>query len=304
MSSGAAARRPSSSGAAKRPNGANKITALADAAALVRDGDVLGIGGMTLYRKPMAFVRELARAGRNGLTLLGFCSSFEAELLAAAGALKTLRTCYFGLEFLGLAPTLRRATEQGAIGIVEETEYTLAIGLQAALMKVPCLPSRDCEVGTDYFRVRPDLKRAPCPVSGELLTWFPAVAPRVAVIHAPLADEQGNAWLGGEHAIDAQLAMAAEVTIVTAERVATTGEVRDAPGGAHLVAFMVDAVVEVPGGAHPTSCFPDYPVDVVHLARYLQRARRRETPQYLERYVHGPRSPVDYLERILEDADV
>jgi glutaconate CoA-transferase subunit A len=297
MSSAAAARRPAS------PDAASKLTALAAAAALVRDGDVLGIGGMTLYRKPMAFVRELARAGRSGLTLLGFCSSFEAELLAAAGALKTLRTCYFGLEFLGLAPTLRRATEQGAIGIVEETEYTLAIGLQAALMKVPCLPSRDCEVGTDYFRIRPDLKRAPCPVSGELLTWFPAVAPRVAVIHAPLADEQGNAWLGGGHAIDAQLAMAAEVTVVTAERIASTAEVRDAPGGAHLVSFMVDAVVEAPGGAHPTSCFPDYPLDVVHLARYLQGARRRETPQYLERYVHGPRTPLDYLERILEDAD-
>jgi glutaconate CoA-transferase subunit A len=66
---------------------------------------------------------------------------------------------------------------------------------------------------------------------------------------------------------------------------------------------MVDAVVEAPGGAHPTSCFPDYPLDVVHLARYLQGARRRETPQYLERYVHGPRTPLDYLERILEDAD-
>lgn len=284
--------------------GATKLTSLTDAAALVRDGDVIGVGGMTLYRKPMAFVRELARARRKDLTLLGFCSSFEAELLAAADALKTLRTCYFGLEFLGLAPTLRRATEEGRISIVEETEYTLAVGLQATLMKVPYLPSRDCEVGTEYFCIRPDLKRAPCPATGEELTWFPAVAPRVAVIHVPLADEQGNAWLGGQHGIDAQLAMAAEVTIVTAEHIASTAEVRDAHGGATLVSFMVDAVVEVPGGAHPTSCFPDYPVDVVHLARYLQGARRRETPQYLERYVHGPESPIGYLERILEDADV
>ena len=286
-----------------RPTGLTKLTALADAAAVVHDGDVLGIGGMTLYRKPMAFVRELMRQGRKDLTLLGFCSSFEAELLAAADALQTLRTCYFGLEFLGLAPTLRRAVELGAIGIVEETECTLAIGLQATLMKVPFLPSRDCALGTDYFRIRPDLKRAPCPVTGETLTWFPAVAPRVAVIHAPLADEQGNAWLGGEYAIDAQLAMAAEVTIVTAERIGSTAELRDQPGGADLVSFMVDAVVEVPGGAHPTSCFPDYPVDVAHLAHYLRNARRGETARYLERYVHEPRSPLDYLQHILEDDD-
>ena len=284
-----------------RENGGSKVVSLEAAVRRVRAGDTLGIGGMTLYRKPMAFVRELARAGTKDLTLLGFCSSFEAELLAAAGAISTLRTCYFGLEFLGLAPQLRRATEEGRIRIVEETEYTIAIGLQASLMHVPYLPSRDCELGTDYFRIRPDLKRAPCPVTGEMLTWFPAVAPRVAVIHVPLADENGNAWLGGQHCVDIQLAMAAEYTIVTAERIAPTAEIRDAQGGAGLVSFMVDAVVEVPGGAHPTSCYPDYPVDVVHLARYLTSARRKETGRYLDRYVLQPATPGAYLERVLED---
>ena len=281
-----------------------KLTTLAEAARLVRAGDTVGVGGMTLYRKPMAFVRELARAGAKDLTLLGFTCAFEAELLAAAGVLGTIRSCYFGMEFLGLAPRLRRATEEGRIKIVEETEYTIAIGLQAALMCVPYLPSRDTELGTDYFRIRPDLKRAPCPVTGEMLTWFPAVAPRVAVIHVPMADERGNAWLGGQHCIDIQLAMAAEVTIVTAERIVPTAQIRDAQGGAGLVSFMVDAVVEAPGGAHPTSCYPDYPVDVVHLARYLSGARRKETQQYLDRYVHGPASPRDYLERVLEDRHV
>ena len=285
------------------PRRARKLTTLADAVRLVRAGDMVGIGGMTLYRKPMAFVRELARAGAKDLTLLGFTCSFDAELLAAAGVLGTIRTCYFGLEFLGLAPRLRRATEDGRIRIIEETEYSIAVGLQATLMHVPYLPSRDTEVGTDYFRIRPDLKRAPCPVTGEMLTWFPAIAPRVVVIHAPMADEQGNAWLGGQHCVDSQLAMAAEVTIVTAERIVPTAEIRDAQGGAGLVSFMVDAVVETPGGAHPTSCYPDYPVDVVHIARYLTGARRRETERYLERYVLGPASPGEYLGRILEDRD-
>ena len=282
---------------------AGKLTTLADAVRLVRDGDMLAIGGMTLYRKPMAFVRELVRAGTRDLTLLAFTSSFEAELLAATGMLGTLRSCYFGLEFLGLAPQLRRAVEEGRIKVIEETEYSIAIGLQATLMHVPYLPSRDTEVGTDYFRIRPDLKRAPCPVTGEMLTWFPAIAPRVAVIHAPMADEQGNAWLGGQHCVDSQLAMAAEITIVTAERIASTEEVRDAQGGAGLVSFMVDAVVEAPGGAHPTSCYPDYPVDVVHIARYLTGARRKETARYLDRYVLGPSSTGAYLERVLEDRD-
>lgn len=278
----------------------NKRMTLADALGQVRSGDTIGIGGMTLYRKPMAFVRELARRRVRDLTLVGMCSGFEAELLAAAGSLATLRTCYFGLEFLGLAPVLRRAVEQGRVKVVEETEYTIAVGLQAALMKVPYLPSRDCEVGTDFFRIRPDLKRAPCPVTGEELTWFPALAPRVALIHAPMADEHGHTWLGGQHCVDAQLAMAAEYTIVTAEKIVPTDELKRAQGGAGLVSFMVDAVVEVPGGAHPTSCYPDYPLDVVHLTSYLRSARRGDAADYLERYVHGPASASEYLQRVLE----
>lgn len=87
------------------------------------DGDVPGIGSMALYRKPMAFARALARAGTQELTPLGFTGALVAELLAAAGAIKTLCTCYFGLEFLGPAPAQRRAIEQARIGIVDETGY-------------------------------------------------------------------------------------------------------------------------------------------------------------------------------------
>ncbi|MEJ6022687.1 CoA transferase subunit A [Ramlibacter sp. PS4R-6] len=278
----------------------NKRMDMAQALGQVRHGDTIGIGGMTLYRKPMAFVRGLVRRELRDLTVVGMCSGFEAELLAAAGSLGTLRTCYFGLEFLGLAPLLRKAVEQGLVKVVEETEYTIAVGLQAALMRVPYLPSRDCEVGTDFFRIRPDLRRAPCPVTGEELTWFPALAPRVAIIHAPMADEQGHTWLGGQHCVDAQLAMAADYTIVTAEKIVPTAQIKAAQGGAGLVSFMVDAVVEAPGGAHPTSCYPDYPLDVVHLTNYLRQARGGGAPQYLAQHVHGPAGLPDYLKSIVE----
>ncbi len=100
------------------------------------------------------------------------------------------------------------------------------------------------------------------------------------------------------------MAMASQTTIVTVERVAETGEVRAAQGSASLASFMVDAVVETPGGAHPTSCYPDYPVDVAHIVGYLKRARRGAASAYLERYVHAPVSGLDYLTRVLEDNSV
>lgn len=141
-----------------RGNSSSKLMSLAEAARLVRAGDVIGIGGMTLHRKPMAFVRELVRLQQSEFTLVSFTSSFEAELLAAACALKAIRACYMGLEYLGLAPQLRRATEAGAVQVIEETEYSIVMGLQAQLMRVPYLPSRDCELGTDYFKIRADRK--------------------------------------------------------------------------------------------------------------------------------------------------
>jgi len=281
----------------------SKIIPLSEAVAMVHSGDVLGVGGMTLYRKPMAFIRELIRSGTGDLTLLTFTSSIEAELLALAGKLRAIRTCYMGLEFLGLAPALRYATQRGDIAIVEETEFTISYGLQASLMHVPYLPGRDCEVGTDYFRIRHDLKRAPCPITGEELTWFPAVSPRVALIHAPMADERGNVWLGGQYCLDAQMAMAAETVIVTTERIASTAEIREAQGSADVVSFMVHAVVEAPGGAHPTSCYPNYPTDVVHIANYLKESRSSGSLSYLNRFVLLPLSLQEYLLRVTEEHD-
>jgi glutaconate CoA-transferase subunit A len=115
-----------------------------------------------------------------------------------------------------------------------------------------------------------------------------------------MADEQGHTWLGGQHCVDAQLAMAADYTIVTAEKIVSTAEIKAAQGGAGLVSFMVDAVVEVPGGAHPTSCYPDYPLDVVHITNYLREARSGSSSHYLAQYVHKPANQAQYLNTVLE----
>ncbi|MCJ7702852.1 MAG: hypothetical protein MUO62_14815, partial [Anaerolineales bacterium] len=55
----------------------NKNKSIQEAASLVNSGDMLALGGLTLYRRPMAFVRALLRRYRqsgepNDLTLLAF----------------------------------------------------------------------------------------------------------------------------------------------------------------------------------------------------------------------------------------
>jgi glutaconate CoA-transferase subunit A len=42
----------------------SKLVTLAEAAGLIRDGDMVAIGGNVLHRVPMALVREIVRQGK------------------------------------------------------------------------------------------------------------------------------------------------------------------------------------------------------------------------------------------------
>ena len=84
----------------------DKLISMQAAAELVPSGCTLALGGMTLYRRPMAFVRALVqRSIQTGephdLTLLAFTAGLECDLLVGAGMVSRVRTCYFGLEIFG-----------------------------------------------------------------------------------------------------------------------------------------------------------------------------------------------------------
>jgi glutaconate CoA-transferase, subunit A len=249
----------------------DKRITLKEAVAMVpKMGASLGLGGVTLYRRPMAFVLallgEFTRAGTpGGLTLLCFTAGLESDILVGAGMVSKVRSCYFGLEAFGLAPHFTQAAGEGRIEVIEETEASLAFGIRAALAGVGFMPSV-AWIGTDLPRLRPDVKTVVDPYSGERLTAFPAVRCDVAVIHALEADPQGNAVIGGNMGVDPDLALVADTVIVTTEKVVPRLEKAD------LIGPAVDAVVEAPGGAWPTSCHPLYPLDGEATLRFTETA--------------------------------
>lgn len=244
----------------------DKRTSLSEAVHLIRDGDVLALGGMTLYRRPMAFVRELLRreAPPRNLTLLCFTASIESDLLVGAGLVSRVRSCYFGLEAFGLAPMFTKLATAGQIQIVEETEASLSFGLRATLAGVSFMPGQGW-IGTDLPRVRPDVKLIDDPYGSEQYVAFPAINCDVAVIHALCADWDGNAQIGGNMAIDCELGLASQQVIVTAEKV-----VERLDGPVDVTSLRVNAVVHAPEGAWPTSCHPFYAVDGWELMRYSE----------------------------------
>jgi len=247
----------------------DKVISLSAAVEMIPSGATLAMGGMTIYRRPMAFARALVRhfnlnGGPKDLTLLAFTAGPESDLLVGAGMVSRVRTCYFGLEIFGLAPMFTYLANRGEIEIVEETEASLAFGLRATLANVGFMPGR-AWIGTDLLRLRPDVRLVTDPYSGEELVAFPAIKPDVAVIHALRSDPEGNALIGDNKGIDQELSIAADRVILTAEEIVPELDRAD------LVAPFTCAVVHVPRGASPTSCHPLYPVDGEALLDYVEK---------------------------------
>lgn len=249
----------------------DKQISITEAAALVSSGSTLALGGMTIYRRPMAFVRALIRRHQeNGephdLTLLAFTAGLESDLLVGSGMIARVRTCYFGLEIFGFAPMFTYHANRGEIEVMEETEASIAFGLRAQLAGVGFMPGR-AWIGTDLPKLRPDVRTVVDPYSGEELMAFPAIQPDVAVIHALRADVEGNAQIGVNKGIDSELPVTAKTVIITAEEIVSQLNKAD------VIAHCVTAVVHAPRGAAPTSCYPLYLLDGMTLLSYVEQVK-------------------------------
>jgi len=255
-------------------NSKSKIIPLSETPTLIKPNDTLALGGMTLYRRPVAFVRELLKfAHAYSLTLLAFTASYESDLLVGAGLIKRVRTCYFGLESFGLAPMFTQAANLKDIEVIEESEASLGFGLRATLANVGFMPGRGW-LGTDLPALRPDVKTVIDPYTDETLVAFPAIPVDVAVIHALKADQTGNALIGGNQGVDLELAIAARTTIVTAE------EIVDKLDSADIVGPSVHYVAHAPRGAWPTSCHPLYPLGGGEILKYIEACNSERFDEY------------------------
>jgi glutaconate CoA-transferase subunit A len=131
------------------------------------------------------------------------------------------------------------------------------------------------------LRLRPDVKTVRDPYNGETLVAFPAIACDVAVLHALQADAGGNAALGGNLAVDVELAMVAKTVIVTAEEIAPRLDKADVAGP------LVTAVAHAPRGAWPASCHPLYPVAGGELLRYIEACNAGQFDDYVRGLLDG-----------------
>jgi acyl CoA:acetate/3-ketoacid CoA transferase beta subunit/acyl CoA:acetate/3-ketoacid CoA transferase alpha subunit len=226
----------------------------------VRSGDVLHpIVGHTRWT---AATREVVRQwwGRDAqFTLVMLSLSSLGALFFRGRLVRKVVTGYSGDTFPNFTPNpwFARAYEAGDVDVEHWSFLAFAQRLEAAACGLPAIVTRSI-VGSSMER-NEAYARVASPF-GELGVLAP-LQPDVALLHAPVADREGNVALHPPLLEGVWGALAARRgAIVTVERV-----VDDLRPWSHLVripAHRVLAVVECPMGAHPGGLYAgDLPVE-------------------------------------------
>ena len=264
------------------------IINLTEAERRLRDVRSVALGGMLLENRPSTLVRALLRSGAAGLFLCSApAASWDADVLLGAGRVRTVRIPHISLAGLGLAPATRRAAAAGTVVFEDCDEAILLGGYLAASGNVPIQVLHN--LGTnDLVDDNPLLIRA-----GDLVGVGP-LRVDVALLHAPLGDEQGNLVHFGSRWADVLIARSARHVIAQVDQVVPTAVA--ARLGVSVPGYLVDEVVETPFGAHPLGSVGAYVADLDHLASYQATVNAGGLDDYLERYCAVDHRA--YLERI------
>jgi glutaconate CoA-transferase, subunit A len=279
---------------------ADKLVTLADAAALVKNGDVVVAGGCCYSRTPWAMLLELLRAQRRDLTLGRNLMCYESELFLATGAATKLVSSWVGIGLRwGIPKVFREYVERDPSMYEEWSHLSFGLRLMAASMGVPFLPTASL-LGSDLLKRLP-AQEMRCPFTGELLVAVPALVPDVALIHVHTVDAAGNAQIEGPAYMDVELARAAKTVIVTAEEVVPTEAIVRHNDRTQIPGFVVDAVVEVPFGSYPHECHGRYEADFAHFDAYAEQVVAdgvAGVEAYLAEYVERPGSFSAFLDMV------
>lgn len=259
-------------------SGSGKVTALAEAIArFVTDGCSVVTGTYMEQKIPFAAAHEIIRQGRRDLTLIGPISDILFDQLIGAGCVRRVEAAWVGNVMMGSAYNFRRAVEgqlPRPLEVVDYTNFTLALGLHAAALGVPFLPTFTT-LGTTLGHENSGLVpfEDPTEPAGRTLVAVKAIRPDVAIVHACKADAHGNGMVWGNVGVTSDAVAAAERVIVIAEEIVSPDELRRDPNRVLIPGFQVDAVCRVPFGCHPSPVQGYYDRDDPWFADYHRASK-------------------------------
>ena len=272
-----------------------KLRTLSDALATsVPDGASIVMGTALEACIPFAAGHELIRQGRRDLELIGPISDMLFDQLVGASCVRRITAAWVGNVSAGLGHNLRRAVEHQIprrLELEEHSNFSVALGLQAAAMGVPFLPTRTL-LGSDLPSHNPRIVAG----SERGLLSVLAIEPDVALVHVQRADEEGHAHAWGNLGITREAGLASRQVILLAEEIVAADVILSDPNRILLPPHRVSAVVHAPGGAYPSPVPGYYGRDHAAFADYHRASRSREGfLQWLQTWVLGPADHTSYL---------
>ncbi len=265
------------------------------------DGSAVALGTALEACIPFAAAHEIIRQGRRDLTLIGPISDICFDQLIAAGCARRVVASWVGNVQHGSGYGFRRALEQGIpcpLEAEDHSNFTLALGLEAAAMGVPYLPTRTL-LGSDILARNPRLRTMPCPFTGEPLVLVPALVPDVAILHVQRADPDGDFHAWGGTGVSAAAGKASRGVIVVCEELVAPGVIRSDPNRIIVPGFLVTAVVHLPWGAHPSPVQGHYNRDHRAYTEYHERsASAAGARDWLEEWVFGAGDHAGYVAKL------
>jgi glutaconate CoA-transferase subunit A len=285
----------------ERPAGTKLLTMREAISRHVPDGATVALGCALEPLIPFAAGHEIIRLGRRDLTLIGPISDILFDQLIGAGCVKRVIAAWVGNVSEGLAHNYRRAAEKGLprpIEIVDHSNYSIAVALQAAALGAPYMPIRSL-LGTDIANDHPGMHVAPSPMDGTPTLLVEAIQPDVAILHVQRADMLGRAHVWGGLGICEEAALASKGVIYVAEEIVAPEVILSDPNRTLAPAFKTLAVVHEPGGAHPSPVQGCYNRDHAAFAEYHQQSRTPEGfAAWLEEWVTQVPDRAAYLAKL------
>jgi len=262
----------------------DKLRSLRDAIAVdIQDGMSIAMGCGLESLIPFAASYEIIRQEKKNLTLIGPISDMQFDQLIGAGCVQKIVASWVGNVAAGLGHNYRRAAESGIpnpIEIEEHSNFTIGLGLQAAAIGLPFMPSKTVK-GSD-FRKGEQFSLVRCPFTNEELLAVRAIRPDVAILHVQRADPEGNAHAWGNFGVMREAALAAKKVILTCEEIVDHAVILSDPNRNVIPGFVVSSVVSERLGSHPSP---------------TQGYARRDDDFYFE-YHKATRSRAGFLEWI------
>lgn len=225
----------------------------------------------------MAATREMLRLGVQGLHVVTVpVAGIQADILIGAGCVATIECSAVTLGEYGGAPRFNEAVRSGTIRVLDSTCPAIHAGLQAAQKGQPFVPIRGL-IGTDVLAARRDWKTIDNPfAAGDPVVLIPAIHPDVALFHAPLADRDGNVFIGRKREL-LNMAHAAKSTLVTVEALSEESLLADEARAAGVIpSTYITHIAVAQRGSWPIRFWEQHPEDEIALKLYAKMARSSE----------------------------